>query len=79
MLRNLTAIFLFLLLAPVMPAHAQMELILEDYTEVDIVKEGTNYVLMVEPIVGIRKKWRGKFKTGSTTMEYLDEVRDPVN
>jgi bifunctional DNA-binding transcriptional regulator/antitoxin component of YhaV-PrlF toxin-antitoxin module len=37
------------------------------------------YVLVVDPIETIRTKWRGRFRGGSTTMEYLDDVRGKVN
>ena len=47
--------------------------------EVDIEKQANKYVLVVEPLDMIRKKWRGRFKGRSTTMEYLDEVRGKVN
>jgi len=61
------------------PARIRKELRLVPGTEVDIVKEGDKYVLKVNPINGIKKKWRGKFKNGTTTMQYLDEVRGQVN
>ena len=47
--------------------------------EVDIAKEGNKYILVVDPIAAIKKRWRGKCKNGITTMEYLDEVRGRVN
>jgi bifunctional DNA-binding transcriptional regulator/antitoxin component of YhaV-PrlF toxin-antitoxin module len=47
-------------------------------TEVDIVKMGTKYVIVVDPIAVIRKKWRGKFKDKSMTMDYLEMVRGQV-
>jgi AbrB family looped-hinge helix DNA binding protein len=61
------------------PARIRKELRLVPGTEVDIVKEGNKYVLKVNPVNGIKKKWRGKFKNGTTTMQYLDEVRGPLN
>jgi AbrB family looped-hinge helix DNA binding protein len=61
------------------PASIRKELRLVPGTEVDIVKEGDKYVLKVNPINGIKKKWRGKFKNGTTTLQYLDDVRGPVN
>ena len=61
------------------PARVRKELRLVPGAEVDIVKEGNKYVLKVNPVNGIKKKWRGKFKNGTTTMQYLDEVRGPVN
>ena len=47
--------------------------------EVDIAKEGNKYILVVDPIAAIKKRWRGKCKNGITTMEYLDEVRGRIN
>ena len=46
--------------------------------EVDIVKEGKRFVLVVDPAEGIKKKWRGRFRDGSTTAAYLDEVRGAI-
>jgi AbrB family looped-hinge helix DNA binding protein len=61
------------------PARIRKELRLVPGTDVDIVKEGDKYVLKVNPIDGIKKKWRGKFKNGTSTMQYLEDVRGPVN
>lgn len=61
------------------PARIRKELRLIPGTEVDIVKEGGKYVLKVDPVNGIKKKWRGKFKNGTSTMQYLDGVRGPAN
>jgi len=61
------------------PARIRKELRLVPGTEVDIVKEGEKYVLKVNPVNGIKKKWRGKLKNGTTTMQYLDRVRGQVN
>lgn len=61
------------------PARIRKELRLVPGTEVDIVKEGDQYVLKVDPVSGIREKWRGKLKDGTTVRQYLDDVRGPVN
>jgi AbrB family looped-hinge helix DNA binding protein len=61
------------------PVKVRKELGIVPGTEVEIEKEGQKYVLIVDPIEGIKRKWRGRFKGGSTTMEYLDEVRGSVN
>lgn len=61
------------------PARIRKELRLVPGTEVDIVREGDKYVLKVDPVNGIKKKWRGKFKNGPATMHYLDEVRGTVS
>jgi len=34
---------------------------------------------VVNPADGIKRKWRGRFKDGSTTEAYLDEVRGPIH
>ena len=61
------------------PVQVRREMGILPGTEVDIKKEGKKYVLIVDPIETIRKKWRGRFKGMPTTMEYLDEVRGKVN
>ncbi len=61
------------------PVKVRKELGIVPGTEVEIEKEGQKYVLLVDPIEAIKRKWRGKFKGGPTTMEYLDEVRGSVN
>ena len=61
------------------PVKVRKELGIVPGTEVDIKKEGQNYVLVVDPIATVKEKWRGRFKGGSTTMEYMDEVRGKVN
>jgi AbrB family looped-hinge helix DNA binding protein len=61
------------------PIKIRKELGIVPGTEVDIKKEGQKYVLIVDPVAKVREKWCGKFKDGSTTMEYMDEVRGKVN
>ena len=48
-------------------------------TEVDIAREGDKYVLIVNPIDELKRKWCGRFKDGKTTNEYLDEIRGKVS
>ncbi len=62
-----------------LPVKVRKELGIVPGAEVDIVKKGAKYVLVVDPIVEIREKWRGKFKDGATTMDYLEKVRGPIN
>ena len=62
-----------------MPKKVREELGIVPGTEVDIVKEGDRYLLVVDPVKTIKEKWRGKFKTETTTMEYLNEVRGEIN
>jgi AbrB family looped-hinge helix DNA binding protein len=61
------------------PVKVRKEMGIVPGTEVDITKKGQKYVLIVNPIETIRKKWQGRFKGGPTTMEYMDEVRGKVN
>jgi AbrB family looped-hinge helix DNA binding protein len=61
------------------PVKVRKELGIVPGTEVDITKEGQKYVLVVDPIEMVKRKWRGRFKGRPTTMEYMDEVRGKVN
>ena len=61
------------------PVNVRKELGILPGTEVDITKEGQKYVLVVDPIETVKRKWRGKFSDGLTTMEYMDEVRGKLN
>jgi AbrB family looped-hinge helix DNA binding protein len=61
------------------PVKVRKELGILPGTEVDITKEGQKYVLVIDPIEAVRRKWRGRFKGGPTTLEYMDEVRGKVN
>ncbi len=47
--------------------------------EVDIVKEGPHFILVVDPNSRIRKKWAGKMKDSEKTMDYIDRIRGPVH
>ncbi len=61
------------------PVNVRKELGIIPGTEVDIAKKGSKYILVVDPIETLRKKWRGRFRDKATTMEYMDEVRGNVN
>ena len=61
------------------PREVIRELDIVPGAEVDIVREGQKYVLVVDPIRALHRKWRGKFKNGSTTMEYMNKIRGEVN
>ncbi|MBN2569272.1 MAG: AbrB/MazE/SpoVT family DNA-binding domain-containing protein [Deltaproteobacteria bacterium] len=61
------------------PVKVRQELSIVPGTKVDIQRQGEEYVLILNPIEAIRKKWHGKFKGESTIMEYMDEVRGIVN
>jgi AbrB family looped-hinge helix DNA binding protein len=61
------------------PVKVRKELGILPGAEVDIAKEGEKYVLVVDPIETVKRKWRGRFRGGPTTMKYMDEVRGKVN
>ncbi|UCF84380.1 MAG: AbrB/MazE/SpoVT family DNA-binding domain-containing protein [Desulfobacteraceae bacterium] len=61
------------------PVKVRKDLGIVPGTEVDITKEGQKYVLVVDPIEMVKRKWRGRFKGRPTTIEYMDEVRGKVN
>jgi AbrB family looped-hinge helix DNA binding protein len=62
-----------------LPPEVRKELGIVPGTNVDIVKKETKYILVVDPIKELKKKWRGKLRDDSTTMAYLEEVRGPVS
>jgi len=61
------------------PTKVRTELGIIPGTEVDIIKEQDKYVLIVEPVEEIRKKWQGRFKDDTHTMDYLDQIRGKVS
>jgi AbrB family looped-hinge helix DNA binding protein len=61
------------------PLEVRKEMGIIPGTEVEIAKKGEKYVLIVNPIETVKKKWRGKFKGEPTTMEYIDEIRGKIN
>ncbi|MDO9528213.1 MAG: AbrB/MazE/SpoVT family DNA-binding domain-containing protein [Syntrophales bacterium] len=60
------------------PVKVRKEMSIVPGIEVDIQRKGEEYVLILNPIETIRKKWCGKFKDGPTTMEYMNEIRGTV-
>jgi hypothetical protein len=46
--------------------------------DVNIAQRGDRFELVVNPMDGLKKKWRGKFKGGETTDQYLKEIRGEV-
>ena len=60
------------------PPKVRRELGIIPGAEVDIARIESRYVLVVDTIAAIKRKWRGHFKDRVSTMEYLDEVRGPV-
>jgi AbrB family looped-hinge helix DNA binding protein len=61
------------------PRKVRDELGIVPGAEVDIAKDGKRYILVVDPIRAVHSKWRGKFKNGVSTMEYLNQIRGEVN
>ena len=61
------------------PPKVRKELGIVPGTEVEITKKGDSYVLLVNPVDGIKKRWRGKFKNGATTDYYINEIRGRVD
>ena len=61
------------------PVKVRKEMGIIPGTEVDIKKEGKKYVLVVDPIETIKKKWRGRFKGGSAAMDYIEGIRGKIN
>ncbi len=57
------------------PLKVRKELGIVPGSEVDIARKGDKYVLVVNPINELKKRWRGRFKDGKTTDEYMDEIR----
>ena len=60
------------------PPEVRSKLGIVPGAEVDIALQGDKYVLVVDPVETIKKKWRGRFRGRVTTLEYLDKVRGPV-
>ncbi len=60
------------------PLKVRKELGIVPGSEVDITREGDKYVLVVNPVEELKKKWCGRFKDGKTTDEYMDEIRGTV-
>ena len=47
--------------------------------EVDIIKNGEQFVLVVDPIKALKKRWRGKYKDGRKTDDYINDVRGEIS
>ncbi|RMG05188.1 MAG: AbrB/MazE/SpoVT family DNA-binding domain-containing protein [Nitrospirae bacterium] len=60
------------------PVNVRKELGIVPGSEVDFAREGDRYVLVVNPVEELKKKWRGRFKDGKTTNEYMEEIRGTV-
>ncbi|CAB1058359.1 hypothetical protein D1BOALGB6SA_3115 [Olavius sp. associated proteobacterium Delta 1] len=60
------------------PPDVRTELDIVPGSEVDIRKKGAHFVLVVDPIAELKKKWRGKFKGKQTSDNYMDQIRGQV-
>lgn len=61
------------------PREVRRELKITPGTEVDIARKGDKYILVLDPINELKKRWRGRFKDSKTTDEYINEVRGKVS
>ena len=57
------------------PPEVRRDLDILPGCEVDIQKEGDRYVLLVDPIKELKKRWRGKYKNKQTSDEYINQIR----
>jgi len=46
-------------------------------TEVGLIRQGDQYVLVANPFEELKKKWRGKYRGRQSTDEYINEFRGP--
>ncbi len=60
------------------PMDVRKELGIVPGSVVDITKEEDKYILLVNPINELKKQWRGRFKNGIPTKDYMDEIRGKV-
>ena len=61
------------------PPEVRTELGIVPGSEVEICKEEDRYVLVVDPIAELKKKWRGRFKDKQSSDEYMNQIRGNVN
>jgi AbrB family looped-hinge helix DNA binding protein len=61
------------------PPKVRTQLGIVPGSEVDIRKEGDRYVLMVDPVNELKKKWCGKFKAKQTSDEYINQTRGEID
>ena len=61
------------------PPEVRNELGIVPGNEVEITKQGKQYVMVVDPIKALKKKWRGKFKGRQKTDAYMDGIRGEIS
>ena len=47
-------------------------------SEIDIVSKGDDFVLKVNPMKDLKRKWRGKYKNKKSSDQYIDEIRGEI-
>ena len=47
-------------------------------SEVDIVSKGDNFVLKANPVEDLKRVWKGRFKNGKSSDEYMAEIRGDI-
>ena len=57
------------------PVEIRKELGIMPGADVDISKNDGKYVLLVNPLIELKRKWQGRFKDGKTSDEYINEIR----
>lgn len=57
------------------PPEIRKELGIMPGTNVNIAKDDDKYVLIVNPIMELKRKWRGRLKDDKTSNEYINEIR----
>ena len=61
------------------PPYVRTELGIIPGSEVDIRKDGSQYVLVVDPVDELKNRWRGKFKDKQSSDEYINQIRGEAN
>ena len=57
------------------PIEVRKELGIIPGSEVDITRRNDKYILVVNPVREIKRKWRGRFKDGIKSDTYMNEIR----
>jgi AbrB family looped-hinge helix DNA binding protein len=61
------------------PPEIRKELGIMPGTDIGIAKKGDKYVLILNPVIELKKRWRGRFKDSKTTNEYMNEIRGKIS
>jgi AbrB family looped-hinge helix DNA binding protein len=48
-------------------------------TEVDLIRQGDQFVLVANSLVRLKIKWRGKYRGRQSTDEYVETIRGPFS